>query len=153
MRPNIHLITLDIIFQFSSVQSVMSNSLWPHEPQDARFPCLSPTPRVYPNSCPESDAIQPSHPLSSPSPAFNLSQHQGLFKWISSSHPWPKYWSFSFNISLSSEHSGLISFRMDWLDLLSVQGTPKSLLQHLCKKRKKNQMGEYSFRLESQDLR
>ena len=78
-----------------------------------------------------SEAIQSSHPLSSPSPpAFNLSQHQGLYKWVSSSHGWPKYWSFSFNISPSSEYSGLISFRLDWLDLLAVQGTLKSLLQH-----------------------
>ena len=77
------------------------------------------------------DAIQPSHALSSPSPpAFNLSQHQDLFKWVSSSHQGPKYWSFSFNISPSNEYSGLISFRMDWLDLLAVQGTLKSLLQH-----------------------
>ena len=78
-----------------------------------------------------SNAIQPSHPLSSPSPlAFNLSPQQGLFKWVSSSLWWPKYWSWSFNISPSNEHSGLISFRMDWLDLLVVQGTLKSLLQH-----------------------
>ena len=78
------------------------------------------------------DAIWPSHPLSSPSPpALNLSQHQGLFKWVSSSHQkWPKYWSFNFNISPSNEHSGVISFRMDWLDLPAVQGTLKSLLQH-----------------------
>ena len=74
------------------------------------------------------DAIQPSHPLSSSSPpALNLPQHQGLFKWVSSCIRWPKYWSFSFNISPSNEHPGLISFRMDWLDL---QGTLKSLLQH-----------------------
>jgi len=77
------------------------------------------------------DAIQPSHPLSSPSPpALNLSQPQGLFKWDSSSHQVVKDWSFSFNISPSSEDPGLISFRMDWLDLLAVQGTLKSLLQH-----------------------
>ena len=80
------------------------------------------------------DAIQSSHPLLSPSPpAFSLSQHQGLFKWVGESVlriRWPKYWSFSFNISPSNEHSGLISFRMDWLDLLAVQGTLKSLLQH-----------------------
>ena len=74
------------------------------------------------------DAIQPSHPLSSLSPpAFNLSQHQGLFKWVSSLH---QYWSFSFSISPSNEYSGPISFRMDWLNLLAVQGTLKSLLQH-----------------------
>ena len=78
------------------------------------------------------DAIQPSHPLSSPSPpALNLSQHQGLFKWVSSHCiSWLKYWSFSISISPSNEHTGLISFRMDWLDLLAVQGTLKSLLQH-----------------------
>ena len=67
------------------------------------------------------DAIQPSHPLSSPSPpTFNPSQHQGLFRWVLYIR-WPKYWSFSFNISPFSEYSGLISFRKDWLDLLSVQ--------------------------------
>ena len=77
-----------------------------------------------------SDAIEPSHPLLSPSPAFNLSQHQGLFKWVSSSHQMAKYGSFSFSISLSKEYAGLISFRMDWLDLHAVQGTLKSLLQH-----------------------
>ena len=79
-----------------------------------------------------SDAIQPYHPLLSPSPpAFNLSQHQGLFTNESVlCTRWLKYWSFSFNISPSNEHPGLISFRMDWLDLLAVQGTLKSLLQH-----------------------
>ena len=76
------------------------------------------------------NAIQPSHPLSSPSPIFNLSQHQGLFKWVSSSIRQPKYWSFRFSISPSNEYLGLLSFRMDWLDLLAVQGTLKSLLQH-----------------------
>ena len=78
-----------------------------------------------------SDAIQPSHPLSSPSPlAPNPSQHQSLFQWVNSSMRWPKYWSFSFSIIPSKEMPGLISFRMDWLDLLAVQGTLKSLLQH-----------------------
>ena len=82
-----------------------------------------------------SDAIQPSHLRSSPSPpAPSPSQHQGLFKWVSSSIRWPKYWSFSFNISPSNEHLGLISFRMDWLDLLEVQGTLNILLQHLSSK-------------------
>ena len=70
------------------------------------------------------DAIQPSHPLLSPSPpTFNLSQHQGLFQWVSSLLQWPKYWSFSFSISPSNEYSGLISFRMGWFDLLA--GTPR----------------------------
>ena len=78
-----------------------------------------------------SDAIQLSHPLSSPSPpAFNSSQHQGLSNDSVLCISWPKYWSFSFSISPSSEHSGLVSFRMDWLDLLAVQGTLRSLLQH-----------------------
>ena len=76
------------------------------------------------------DAIQPSHTLLSPSPTFNLSQHQGLFKWVSSSHQVATYWSFNSSISPSNEYSGLISFRMDWLDLLGVQETLKSLLQH-----------------------
>ena len=78
-----------------------------------------------------SDAIQPSHPLSSPCPpAFNLSQHR-VFSNESVLHSrWPKYWSFSFSISFSNEYSGLISFRIDLLDLLAVQGTLKSLLQH-----------------------
>ena len=77
------------------------------------------------------DAIKPSHPLLFPSPpVLCLSQHQGLLKWVSSSHRGPKYWSFSFNICPSNEHPGLISFRMDWLDLLAVQGTRRSLLQH-----------------------
>ena len=75
------------------------------------------------------DAIQPSHPPSSPSPpASNPSQHQG-FSNESTCMRWPKYWSFSFSIIPSKEHPGLISFRMDWLDLLAVQGTHKSLLQ------------------------
>ena len=76
------------------------------------------------------DVIQPSHPLLSPSPpTFNLSQHQGLFKLVPRIR-WSKYWSFSFSISRPSEYSGLISFRVDWLKLLAVQGTLKSLLQH-----------------------
>ena len=69
--------------------------------------------------------------LSSPSPpALNLSQHQGLSNESALHIRWPKYWSFSFNISPSNEHPGLVSFRMDWLDLPAVQGTLKSLLQH-----------------------
>ena len=76
-----------------------------------------------------SNAIQPSHTLLSPShPALNLSQHQGLFKGVSSSHQRARYWDFSFNISPSNEHPGLISFRMDLLDLLAVHGTLQSSL-------------------------
>ena len=80
------------------------------------------------------DAILPSPPLLSPSPpAFHLSQHQGVFHWSVLRIRWPKYWSFSFSISPSNEYSGLISFRIDWLDFLAVQGTLKSLLQHRLK--------------------
>ena len=76
-------------------------------------------------------AIQASHPLLSPSsPALNPSQHQGLFNESTLCISWPKYWNFSFNISPSNEYPGLTCFRMDWLDLLAVQGTLKSLLQH-----------------------
>ena len=77
------------------------------------------------------DAIQPSHPLSSPSPpAFNLSQLQSLCQWVSSSHQMAKVLVSNFSTSPSNEHSGLISFRRDWLDLFTVQGTLKSLLQY-----------------------
>ena len=119
--------------QFSSFQSPsLSNSLQPHESQLSRPACPSPTPRVYSNSCPLS---QWCHPTISSSvipfpPAVNLSQHQGLFHESVLRIRWPKYWSFNISISPSNEYSGLISFRMDLLDLLAVQGTLKSLLQH-----------------------
>ena len=78
-----------------------------------------------------SDAIQPSHHLLSPSSLpFNLSRHQGLSNESVLPIRWPKYWSFSLNISPSNEYSVLISFMVDWLDLLAVQGMLKSLLQH-----------------------
>ena len=78
-----------------------------------------------------SDAIQPSHPLSSPSPPAPIPPSIRIFSNESTLHMrWPKYWSFSFSIISSKEIPGLISFRMDWLDLLAVQGTLKSLLQH-----------------------
>ena len=77
------------------------------------------------------DAIQPSHPLSSPSPPAPNPSSINVFSSESTLHMrWPKYWSFSFSIIPSKEHPGLISFRMDWLDLLAAQGTLKSLLQH-----------------------
>ena len=77
------------------------------------------------------DAIQPSHPLSSPSPPPSIFPSIRVFSNESAlCIRWPKYWSFSFNMSPANEHTGLISFRMDWLDLLAVQGTHKSLLQH-----------------------
>ena len=74
--------------------------------------------------------MQPSHPLPSPPPAFNLSQHQGLSNESVLCIRWPKYWSFSFSISPSNKYSGLISFSIERFDLLAVQGTLKSLLQH-----------------------
>ena len=78
-----------------------------------------------------SDAIQPSHPLSSPSPPAPIPPSIRVFSSESTlCMRWPKYWSFSFSIIPSKEHPGLISFRTDWLDLLAVQGTHKSLLQH-----------------------
>ena len=116
--------------QFS--HSVVSDSLWPHESQHARPPCPSPTPRVHSNSCPLSRWCHPA--ISSSVVPFSScpqSLPASVFSNESTLHMrWPKYWSFSFSISPSKEHPGLISFRMDWLDLLAVQGTLKSLLQH-----------------------
>ena len=117
--------------QFS--HSVVSYALWPHELQHTRPPCPSQTPRVHSNSHPSSRWCHPaisssvvpfsSCPQSLPaSESFPMSQ---LFHMR-----WPKYWSFSFSIIPSKQHLGLISFRMDWLDLLAVQGTFKSLFQH-----------------------
>ena len=107
--------------------SIMSDSLRPHESQHARPPCPSPTPGfTHTHIHRVSDAVQQFHPLSFPSPpAPNPSQHQGLFQWVSSCLGRPKYWSFSFSISPTNEHPGLISFRMDWLDLLAVQGVSR----------------------------
>ena len=76
------------------------------------------------------DTIQPSHPLSAPSPAFNLSQYKGFSNESALHIRWPKYWNFSFSISSFNEYSGLTSFRIDWFDLFAVQETFKSLLQH-----------------------
>ena len=109
----------------------MSDSLQPHKPQHARPPCPSPTPRADPNSCP---LVMPSNHLilchsllllPSIFPNIRVFSNESVLR-----IRWPKYWSFGFNISPSNEHSGLVSFRMDWLDLLAVQGTLKSLLQH-----------------------
>ena len=114
--------------QFSSVTQLCP-TLWPHESQHARPPCPSPTPGVHSNSCPSSRWH--SHPLSSPSPpAPKASSIRVFSKEPTLRMRWPKYWSFSFSISPSKEHAGLISFRMNCLDLLAVQGTLKSLLQH-----------------------
>ena len=119
----------------SSVQfsgSVVSKSLWPHESQHARPPCPSQIPGVYSNSCPlsqwcHSDISSSVIPLllTPIPPSIRVFSNESTLHIRQ-----PKYWSFSFNISPSNEHPGLISFRMDWLDLLAVQGTLKSLLQH-----------------------
>ena len=122
-------------FQFSSVQfscSVVFDSLPPHELQHARPPCPSPSPVVHSDSRPFiRDGIQLSHPRSSPSPPAPIPPCIRIFSNESTLRMcWPKYWSFSFSIIPSKEIPGLISFRMDCLDLLAGQGTLKSLLQH-----------------------
>ena len=112
----------------------MSNSLWPHGLQHTRPPCPSPIPGVYSNSCPLSQwchltissSVVPFFCCLQSLPASGSFLMSQFFLRIR----WPKYCSFSFSISPSNEYSGLISFRMDWLDLLAVQGTLKSLLQH-----------------------
>ena len=116
--------------QFSC--SVVSNSLWPYGLQNASLPCPLPTPGACSNSCPWSQWYHTTIylilcPLLLPSvfPSIRVFPSESVL-----CIRWPKYWSFSFNISPSNEHPGLISFRMDWLDLLAVQGTLKSLLQH-----------------------
>ena len=118
--------------QFSC--SVVSDSLRPHELQHARPPCPSPTPGVHPNPCPKPiDSVMPFNHLILCCPLLLLTSIFPSIRVFSNESAllirWPKYWSFSFNISPSKEHPGLISFRMDWLDLLAVQRTPKSLLQ------------------------
>ena len=118
-----------MLVQFSC--SVMSDSLRPQGLQHARPPCPSPTPRVYSNSCPLSQWCQPPHPLLSPSPsAFNLSQHQGFCKWVSSLHQVAKVLEFQLQHQSFQWLFRTDFFRMDWLDLPAVQGTLKSLLQH-----------------------
>ena len=117
--------------QFS--RSVVSDSLRRHGLQHARSPCPSPTPGTCVNLGPSSRWCHPTisssviHPLLLPSifPSIRVFSNQSVLHIT-----WPKYWSFSFSINPSNEHSGLIFFRMDWLDLLAVQGTLKNLLQH-----------------------
>ena len=113
----------------------MSDSLRPHERQHTRPPCPSPTPGVYSNSCPNSmPSVIPSKHLILCRPFLlptSILPSIRVFSNESALHiRWPKHWSFSFNISPSNVHSRLISFRMDWLDLLAIQGTLESLLQH-----------------------
>ena len=119
----------------SSVQfsrSVVSDSLQSHESQHARPPCPSPTPGVHSDSTSIESVMPSSHlilcrPLLLPPipPSIRVFSNESTLRMT-----WPKYWSFSFSIIPSKEIPGLISFRMDWLDLLAVQGTLKSLLQH-----------------------
>ena len=113
--------------------SIMSNSLWPHGLQHTRFSCPSPSPGAYSNSCPSSwwchptisSSVIPLLLLPSIFPSIRVFSNESTLH-----IRWPKYWSFSFSISPSNEYSGLISFGIDWFDLLAVQGTLKSLLQH-----------------------
>ena len=119
-------------YQFSSVAQSCLALCDPVDCSTLGFPVHHPLPEFTQTHVHwVGDAIQSSHPLLSPSPpAFNLSQHQDFSKESVLHTRWPNYWSFSFSISPSNEYSGLISFRMDWLELLAVQGTLKSLLQH-----------------------
>ena len=134
-NPNMHINYIEVILhsvQFSSIAQLCPTLC---DPVNLSTPSLpvhhqlleSTQTRVHRVD----DAIQPSQPLSSPSPpTLNLSSIRVFSSESVLSIRWPKYWSFSFNISPSSEHPGLISFTMDWLDLLAVQGTLKSLLQY-----------------------
>ena len=115
----------------------MSSSLRPHELQHARLPCPTPIPRAYPNSCPLSQWCHPAIsssviPFSSCPQSFPASGSFQMSQLFTSGGQ--SIGSFRFSISPSNEYSGLISFRTDWLDLLAVQGTHKSLLQHLSSK-------------------
>ena len=116
------------IAQFSC--SIVSDSLWPHGLQHDRLPCPSPTPRACSNS--SFELVMPSSHFILCHPLLLLPSMFPSVRVISSEPVlpirWPKYWSFTFSISPSNEYSGLISFRMDWLDLLAIQGTLKSLL-------------------------
>ena len=129
---NLKIHTKETSVQFS--HSFLSDSLQPHEPQHARPPCPSLTSGVYPNSCPLSSWCHPTISSSHPRPLLLLPPIPPSIRVISNESAlhmrWPKYWSLSFNISPSNEHPGLISFRMDWLDLLAVHGILNSLLQY-----------------------
>ena len=118
--------------QFS--HSVLSKSLWSLWLQHANLPCPSPiTNSQSLLKLISITSVMPSKHFTLCCPLLlppSLSQHQGLFQWVSSSHQVSKYWSFSFSISPSNEYSRLISFRIDWFDLLAIQETLKSLLQH-----------------------
>ena len=122
-----------LALQLSSLQSL--GRVWPlvtHGLQHARLPCPSPTPAAYSNSCPSRQWCHPtilSSCLLPLSPSI-FSSIQVFSNESALRIKWPKYWSFRFSISPSNEYSGLTSFRIDWLDLFTVQGTLKALLQH-----------------------
>ena len=131
-RSPIHHCLLQAIISVQCSCLVVSDSMGPHGLQNIRPPCPSPTLGVYSDSCTLNQWCHPAItcsviPFSSCLLSFPGS---GLFKRVRFHIRWPKYWSFSFSIGPSDEYSGLISFRLDWLDLLAVQGTLKSLLQH-----------------------
>ena len=126
-------------------------TLQPRKLQHSRLPCPSLSPRVCSNSCPLSWWCYPTHLilchflllLPSIFPSIRVFSNESALP-----IRWPKYWSFSFNIKPSNEHPGLISFRMDWLDLLAVQGTLKSLLQdHSYSAIKRNAFESFLMRL------
>ena len=114
--------------QFSCL--VLSDSLQPHESQHARPPCPYQLPELTQTHVHWVDAIQPSHPLSSPFPPAPIPPSISLFQWVNTSHEVAKVLEFSYSIIPSKEIPGLISVRMDWVDLLAVQGTLRSLLQY-----------------------
>ena len=129
--------TWHIVWSVQFSHSVMFYSLRPHGLQHARLPCPSPAPRAYSNSCPScrwyhptiSSSVIPLLLLRSIFPNIRVFSSESVLR-----IRWPKYWSLSFSISPSSEYSGLISFRMDWLDVLVDQGMLKSLLQYYSSK-------------------
>ena len=123
LNNNIYMYTyVSVYISVHFSRSVVSNSLWPHESQHARPPCPSPTPRVYSNI----ESVMPSSHFILCRPLLLLPPIPPSIRVFSNESTlcmrWPKYWSFSFSISPSSEHPGLISFRMDWLDLLQSKG-------------------------------
>ena len=145
-RPSGNLLHFSLFFgkafphspRFSSIQfslSVMSDSLRPMDCSRPGFPVPSPTttPRVYSNSCPSIESVMPSNYLILCSHLLLLPSifpRIRVYNELTLCSRWPKYWNFSFSISPSNEYSGLIAFRIDWFDLLAVQRTLKSLLQH-----------------------
>ena len=132
IHTHTYVLCLVASFQLSSVTQSCP-TLRPHGPQHTRPPCPSPTPGVY-SRLMSIESVMPSNHLILCRPLLLLPSIFPSIRVFSNESVlhirWPQYWSFSFNISPSNEYSGLISFRMDWLDLLAVQGTLKSLLQH-----------------------